>query len=62
MKLFHCQDFNTFCSKSKKYNRNKYNYEEGELFNEWSEFEREIKYFMEGTTIENIDGEKKIYY
>jgi hypothetical protein len=54
MKLFGCQDFYTFCSKYKKYNKDVF--DEGELYNEWSEFEREIKDFKEGATNENIEN------
>jgi len=54
MKLFGCPDFKTFCSKFKKYNKD--NFDEGELFSEWSEFEREIKDFKEGASNENIEN------
>ena len=54
MKLFGCQDFYTFCSKYKKYNKEIF--DEGELYSEWSEFERQIKDFKEGATNENIEN------
>lgn len=57
LNLFGCQDFNSFCSKYKKYNKDIF--DEGELFNEWSEFEREIKDFKEGATNENIEKNEK---
>ena len=61
-KLFGCQDFNTFYNKYKKYNvieeKNEEN-EKGELFNDWCEFEREIKDFKEGITLKNIKDKIK---
>ena len=54
LKLFGCQDFNTFYLKYKKHNGNNNNDNEdndkGELYNDWTEIEREIKDFKEGAT------------
>ena len=63
LKLFGCQDFNTFYIKYKKRNNdNNGNIEDndkGELFNDWSELEREIKDFKEGITNEKIENKAK---
>ena len=63
LKLFGCQDFNTFYIKYKKRNNdNNGNIEDndkGELFNDWSELEREIKDFKEGITNEKIENKEK---
>ena len=63
LKLFGCQDFNTFYLKYKKNNdNNRDNNEEndkGELFNDWSEMEREIKDFKESATNEKIEKNEK---
>ena len=63
LKLFGCQDFNTFYLKYKKRNNdNNGNIEDndkGELFNDWSELEREIKDFKEGITNEKIEKKEK---
>ena len=61
LKLFGCQDFNTFYLKYKKKNSNNNgdDNEKGELFNDWSEMEREIKDFKEGATNEKIDKNEK---
>ena len=63
LKLFGCQDFNTFYIKYKKRNNdNNGNIEDndkGELFRDWSELEREIKDFKEGITKEKIEKMEK---
>ena len=63
LKLFGCQDFNTFYLKYKKKNGNNNNGDEddnkAELFNDWSEIEREIKDFKEGATNEKIEKNEK---
>ena len=63
LKLFGCQDFNTFYVKYKKRNNdNNGNIEDndkGELFNDWSELEREIKDFKEGITKDKIEKKDK---
>ena len=63
LKLFGCQDFNSFYLKYKKRNNdNNGNIEDndkGELFNDWSELEREIKDFKEGITNEKIQNKAK---
>ena len=63
LKLFGCQDFNTFYIKYKKRNNdNNGNIEDndkGVLFNDWSELEREIKDFKEGITNEKIEKKDK---
>ena len=56
-KLFGCPDFISFCNKYKKYNKE--DFDEEELFNDWSEFEREIKNFKEGMTNKNIEKNEK---
>ena len=60
LKLFGCQDFNTFFLKYKSKNKdvNEKN-EEGELFNDWSEMEREIKEFKESITNEKTQKNQK---
>jgi hypothetical protein len=64
LKLFGCQDFNTFYLKYKKHNGNNNNDNEdndkGELYNDWTEIEREIKDFKEGATNGKI--KKKMKY
>ena len=59
-KLFGCQDFNTFYLKYKKRNNedNEDN-DKGELFNDWSELEREIRDFKEGAKITKIENNEK---
>ena len=59
LKLFGCQDFNTFYLKYKKNNGNSGDNEKGELFNDWSEMERQIKDFKEGATNEKIEKNEK---
>ena len=69
LKLFGCQDFNTFYLKYKKKNRNNDNDDDdddddegddkGELFNDWSEIERQIKDFKEGATNEKVEKNEK---
>ena len=62
LKLFGCQDFNSFYLKFKRKNEisegNEEN-EKGELFNDWSELEREIKDFKEGATNNKIEKKEK---
>ena len=63
LKLFGCQDFNTFYMKYKEKNGNNNDgdedYNKGELFNDWLEIEREIKDFKEGATNEKIEKNEK---
>jgi len=59
LKLFGCQDFNTFYFKYTKINGDDGNNEKAELFNDWCELEREIKDFKEGATIEKIEKNEK---
>ena len=62
LKLFGCQDFNSFYSKYKKKHiktKGDENIEKAELFNDWSELEREIKDFKEGATIAKIENNTK---
>jgi len=61
LKLFGCQDFNTYYLKYKKRNSidNDEDADKGELFNDWSEFEREIKDFKEGVTNEKVEKNEK---
>ena len=61
LKLFGCQDFNTFYMKYKKNNNNNgdVDADKGELFNDWSELEREIKDFKEGATNGKIEKNEK---
>jgi len=61
LKLFGCQDFNTYYLKFKKRNSidNDEDADKGELFNDWSEFEREIKDFKEGVTNEKVEKNEK---
>ena len=54
-KLFGCQDFNSFYLKYKKHNENNEDIDKGELFNDWTEIEREVKDFKEGATNEKIN-------
>ena len=61
-KLFGCQDFNSFYYKYKKKNGNNNDNEDidkGELFNDWTELEREIKDFKEGITSEKVLNNEK---
>ena len=62
LKLFGYKDFNTFYSKftKKNYiNGMEIKNEKGELFNDWCEFERQIKDFKEGTTLTKIEENEK---
>ena len=61
LKLFGCQDFNTFYLKYKeKVSKiNDEEYDKGQLFNDWSEIERQIKDFKEGATNEKIEKNEK---
>lgn len=56
-KLFGCPDFNSFCKKYNKYNKE--DFDKAELFNDWLEFERQIKDFKEGVKNENIEKNEK---
>jgi len=60
-KLFGCLNFNGYISKYKKKNSaNKEDYvDEGELFYDWTELEREIKDFKEGATNKKIEKNEK---
>jgi len=60
-KLFGCLNFNGYISKYKKKNsENKEdNIDEGELFYDWTELEREIKDFKEGATNKKIENNEK---
>ena len=58
--LFGCKDFNSFYLKYKKYNNNvDDDNDKGELYNDWSELEREIKDFKEGATNEKVENNEK---
>ena len=59
LKLFGCQDFNTFFFKYTKKIGDDGNNEKAQLFNDWCELEREIKDFKEGATIEKIEKNEK---
>ena len=61
LKLFGCQDFNTFYLKYSKKNNNikDKDSEKATLFNDWCELEREIKDFKEGTTLTKIENNTK---
>ena len=56
-KIFDCKDFNTFYKKYKQINEN--GEEVGILFNEWCEFEREIKDFKEGTDLKVVKNNEQ---
>ena len=58
-KLFGCKDFNSFYFKYKKKNKNENDDDKGDLFNDWSEIEREIKDFKEGATNKKIEKNEK---
>ena len=61
-KLFGCQDFNSFYFKYKKKNNDNDDNgddDKGELFNDWTELEREIKDFKEGITSEKVLNNEK---
>ena len=58
LKLFGCQDFNTFYAKCKNKNKNE-DIDKEELFNDWSEMERQIKDFKESATNETIENNEK---
>ena len=51
-KIFDCKDYNTFYKKYKEINNNVE--DEGTLFNDWYELEREVMDFKEGTNLKNI--------
>ncbi len=57
--LFGCKDFNSFYKKYKRNNKEGIIDDEGELFNDWSELEREIRDFKEGTTIKKVEDNEK---
>ena len=62
MKLFLCNDFNTFYKKYKEKNNiiiGDENYQKAGLFEDWCELEREIKDFKEGSTISKIESKNK---
>ena len=60
LKLFGCKDFNTFYIKYKKRNNeDNDDNDKGELFNDWSELEREIKDYKEGTKLSKIIKNEK---
>ena len=60
-KLFGCLNFNGYISKYKKKNSasKEDNVDEGELFYDWTELEREIKDFKEGAINEKIEKNEK---
>ena len=63
-KLFKCQDFNSFYIKYKQKNGDKIDKdveddEKLQLFENWSELEREIKDFKEGATNKKIENNEK---
>ena len=58
LSLFGCKDFNSFYLKYKRYNKEDID-DEGELFSDWSELEREIKDFKEGVTIKKVENNEK---
>ena len=58
LSLFGCKDFNSFYEKYKRLHKEVTD-DEGELFNDWSELEREIKDFKEGTTIQKVENNEK---
>ena len=51
-KIFDCKDYNTFYKKYKEINNNVE--DEGTLFNDWYELEREVMDFKEGTNLKNV--------
>jgi hypothetical protein len=58
--LFGCKDFNSFFLKYKKQNNNNVSdNDKGELYNDWSELEREIRDFKEGATNEKVENNEK---
>ena len=62
MKLFLCNDFNTFYKKYKEKNNiiiGDENYQKAGLFEDWCELERKIKDFKEGSTISKIESKNK---
>ena len=60
LKLFGCKDFNTFYIKYKKRNNeDNDDNDKGELFNDWSELEREIRDYKEGTKLSKIEKNEK---
>ena len=61
LQLFGCQDFNTFYLKYKEKSSksNDEEYDKRQLFNDWSEIERQIKDFKEGATNENVEKNEK---
>ena len=59
-KLFGCKDFNDFYLKYKKKNGNNEETDKSELYNDWTEIEREVKDFKEGAT--NVKINQNIKY
>ena len=62
LKLFGCQDFNTFYSKYKRKNKNNDDEQDDNkriLFKDWYELEREIKEFKEGATYKKVQNNQK---
>ena len=59
-KLFGCKDFNSFYAKYRKRNNNEDDddNDKSELFDEWSELEREIKDFKESITNNKIENKE----
>ena len=58
--LFGCQDFNSFFNKYiKKNNNGNDENDKGDLFNDWSRLEKEIKDFKEGITNDKIINQEK---
>ena len=59
-RLFGCQDLNSFYNEYiKKNNNGNEDNDKGDLFNDWSELERQIKDLKEGITIEKIENQEK---
>jgi len=57
-KIFDCKDFNTYYKKYMELNKNVE--DEGILYNDWNELEREVMNFKESTNIKNVN-ENEIY-
>ena len=58
LSLFKIKNFNTFLSKYKRINNDCI--DEGDLFNDWVELEREIKDYKEGITNQKIEKNENI--
>ena len=52
-KIFDCKDFNTYYKKYKEFNEKVE--DEGILYNDWNELEREVTDFKEGTNIQTVN-------